>query len=163
MPNRSAQSFFFLPVLQLVTTKPWMIIAVIAVLTCFFAVQIPKLSFRTSVYDLLVEDLPDTAIYENLKAEFGSDEIILLVVKADNLFESTAFGKLEEISAKCTGLTGVRRVLSLAQIKKDIDPSAKMSLVQIGIHGKRCRVHSNGLIEVAACRVLISLIPQTDR
>ena len=130
MPNRSSKRSFFFAVLKWVINKPWIVIGICSVLTCFFAFHIPRLSFRTSVYDLLIEDLPDTAVYENLKAEFGSDEMIRLVVKTDNIFKAAAFRKIEDISNKCAGLEGVRRVISLSQIKKAIDPSAKMSLEQ---------------------------------
>ena len=130
MPNRSAKPSFFFAVLKWVINNPWIVIVICSVLTCFFAFHIPRLSFRTSVYDLLIEDLPDTAVYENLKAEFGSDEMIRLVVKTDNIFKAAVFRKIEDISNKCADLEGVRRIISLAQIKKAIDPSAKMSLVQ---------------------------------
>ncbi len=130
MPNSSSRLFFFPAVLKWITNKPWIVIVIGFVLTCFFAFHIPELSFRTSVYDLLIKDLPDTAVYENLKAEFGSDEVIRLVVKTDHIFEPAAFRKLENISAKLADLDGIRRVISLPQIKKAIDPSAKMSLTQ---------------------------------
>ena len=130
MPNRSFQPFYFHTVLKWIANKPWLVIVIGAILTCFFAFHIPKLSFRTSVYDLLIEDLPENAVYENLKAEFGSDEMILVVVKTDNIFDPAVFQNVEVISEKCADLKGVRRVISLPQIKKAIDPSAKMSLAQ---------------------------------
>jgi predicted RND superfamily exporter protein len=139
-----------------------MVIAIISALTCFFAVHIPKLSFRTSVYDLLIEDLPDTAVYENFKAEFGSDEIILLVAKTDNIFESKAFRKLEEITAKCAGLKGVRRVISLAQIKKDIDPSAKMSLAQFESVVAPVAVFQKNLVSADNQHTAVTLILEID-
>jgi len=130
MPDRSARPFFFPVVLNWIANKPWIVIAIGSALTCFFAYHIPKLSLHTSVYDLLIEDLPETAVYENFKTEFGSDEIIQLVVKTDNIFDPTAFRQVADISEKCAGLNGVRRIISLPQIKKSIDPSDKMSLTQ---------------------------------
>ena len=130
MPQRGSRRFYLFSVLQWITNKPWIAIVIGIGLTCFFAYHIPKLSFHTSVYDLLIEDLPDTAVYEALKAEFGSDEIIRLVVKTDNLFAPQAFREVAQISEKCAGIKGIRRVLSLPLIKKDIDPSNKMSLAQ---------------------------------
>jgi len=135
---------------------------IISGLTCFFAYHIPKLSFRTSVYDLLIEDLPDTAVYESLKAEFGSDEIIRLVVKADNIFTPAAFRKVEEISEKCAELKGVRRVISLPLIKKDIDPSAKMSLVQFETVVAPVALFQRNLISVDRKNTGITLILENE-
>jgi len=130
MAQRSSRRFYLFSLLRLVTNTPWIVIVIGIGLTCFFAYQIPKLSFHTSVYALLIEDLPETALYEAMKAEFGSDEIIRLVVKTNNLFTQSAFQQVAQISEKCAGIEGVRRVLSLPLIKKDLDPSAKMSLAQ---------------------------------
>ncbi len=133
-----------------------------SVLTCFFAFHIPRLSFRTSVYDLLIEDLPDTAVYENLKAEFGSDEMIRLVVKTDNIFKAATFRKIEDISNKCADLEGVRRIISLAQIKKAIDPSAKMSLVQFETVVKPVALFQRNLISTDRKSTAITLILENN-
>lgn len=131
-------------------------------LTCFFAFHIPELSFHTSVYDLLIEDLPDTAVYENLKAEFGSDEVIRLVVKTDHIFETAVFRKVANISAKLAGLDGIRRVISLPQIKKAIDPSAKMSLTQFETVVAPVELFQRNLISTDRKQTAITLILEND-
>ena len=130
MAIRTSRRFFLFYVLKWITSQPWIVIVIGFGLTCFFGSQIPKLSFRTSIYDLLIDDLADTATYEDLKAEFGSDEIIRLVVKTDDIFAPAAFRMVEDISEKCAAIDGIVRVISLPLIKKDIDPSAKMGLAQ---------------------------------
>ena len=52
-------------------------LAVIAALTLLFAAFIPRLAFKTSIHDLIIEDLPENAQYEAFKAVFGSEEIAL--------------------------------------------------------------------------------------
>jgi hypothetical protein len=47
------------------------VIAFVALITLLFAWTIPQLSIRTSVYGLLIEDLPETANYNAFKATFG--------------------------------------------------------------------------------------------
>ena len=162
MPNRSAKPSFFFAVLKWVINNPWIVIVICSVLTCFFAFHIPRLSFHTSVYDLLIEDLPDTAVYENLKAEFGSDEMIRLVVKTDNIFKAAAFRKIEDISNKCADLEGVRRIISLSQIKKAIDPSAKMSLVQFETVVKPVALFQRNLISTDRKSTAITLILENN-
>ena len=162
MPNRSAKPSFFFAVLKWVINNPWIVIVICSVLTCFFAFHIPRLSFHTSVYDLLIEDLPDTAVYENLKAEFGSDEMIRLVVKTDNIFKAAAFRKIEDISNKCADLEGVRRIISLSQIKKAIDPSTKMSLVQFETVVKPVALFQRNLISTDRKSTAITLILENN-
>jgi predicted RND superfamily exporter protein/anti-sigma regulatory factor (Ser/Thr protein kinase) len=162
MPTSSSQPFFFPAVLKWITNKPWIVIVIGFVSTCFFAFHIPELSFRTSVYDLLIKDLPDTAVYENFKAEFGSDEVIRLVVKTDHIFEPAAFRRLENISAKLAGLDGIRRVISLPQIKKAIDPSAKMSLTQFETVVAPVELFQRNLISADRKQTAITLILEND-
>jgi predicted RND superfamily exporter protein len=162
MPNRRSRRFFLSPVLKWITIKPWIVIVIGFGLTCFFASHIPKLSFRTSVYDLLIEGLPDTAVYEAMKAEFGSDEIIHLVVKTDNIFAPAAFRKVADISEKCAGLKGIRRVISLPLIKKDIDPSAKMSLAQFETVVAPVALFQRNLISADRKNTGITLILEND-
>jgi predicted RND superfamily exporter protein len=47
------------------------------------------------------------------------------VVKTDNAFDPLTFGKIEALSASFSGIEGVRRVISLPEIKKAVDISAK--------------------------------------
>jgi len=131
-------------------------------LTCFFAYHIPKLSFRTSVYDLLIEDLPDTAAYEAMKAEFGSDEIIRIVVKTDGIFTPVAFKLTEDISEMCAAIKGVRRVISLPLIKKDIDPAGKMSLAQFETVVAPVALFQKNLISADGKNTGITLILDND-
>ncbi|UCE52059.1 MAG: histidine kinase, partial [Desulfobacterales bacterium] len=94
---------------------------IITLITLFFAWQIPHLSFKTSIYDLQIENLPETARYEDFKKLFGSDEIIRVVVKCENVFDSQTFRKIEQLSEAAAEIDGVRRVISLAGIKKAVD------------------------------------------
>ena len=53
--------------------RPLLVIFATAVITIYFGWQLPNLSFKTSVYDLQIEDLPETARYNDFKELFGSD------------------------------------------------------------------------------------------
>ncbi len=93
------------------------------VFTAFFAWHIPKLSFNTSVYDLEIEDLEETKRYHDFKALFGSDEIIRVVIKADDVFSPDTFSKISRLSDELSKVEGVRRVIGLPGIKAAIDMS----------------------------------------
>ena len=110
--------FSFKELLDWTLRRPLVVILIILAITLFFAWQIRNLSFKTSIYDLQIEDLPETVRYEEFKKLFGSDEIIRVVVKGENVFDSQTFGKIEELAEKAAQIDGVRRVISLPGIKK---------------------------------------------
>ena len=108
--------------------RPLLVICATVVITVLFGWQLPDLSFKTSVYDLQIEDLPETARYNDFKKLFGSDEIIRVVIKSDNVFDPVTFRKIELLSETAAKIEGIRRVISLPGIKKAIDVSGNWSM-----------------------------------
>jgi hypothetical protein len=113
--------FSFKEMLEWTLRKPLIVISIILAITLIFAWQIRHLSFKTSIYDLQIENLPETARYEEFKKLFGSDEIIRVVVKADNVFDELTFRKIEQLAENAAQIDGIRRVISLPGIKKAVD------------------------------------------
>ena len=128
MTNPQERSLSFKGLIEGIVRHRVKIMVAIAVLTLLFVTQVPRLQIKTSIYDLVIEDLPETARYSEFKKVFGSDEIIRVVVKAENVFDPTTFRKLEELVSTATEIEGVRRVISLPGIKKDVDPGGTWSL-----------------------------------
>ena len=60
MLKRLAKGFSLSNLLQKWVDRPWIVILVIVGITAFFAIQIPRLSFKTSIYDLIIEMEADT-------------------------------------------------------------------------------------------------------
>ena len=118
--------------MQVIVHRPLRTILAVAAVTCFFALNIPQLSIRTSIYDLVIEDLPETARYENFKEVFGSDEIIRVVIKAKDVFDQATFRKIQQLAETAGEIEGVRRVISLPGIKKDVDIRGETSLAEFG-------------------------------
>ncbi|MGD8991054.1 MAG: MMPL family transporter [Desulfobacterales bacterium] len=114
-------NFSFNEMLQWTLRKPLVVITITVAITLFFAWQIRHLSFKTSIYDLQIEDLPETIQYQDFKKLFGSDEIIRVVVKADNVFDPLTFSKIEQLAENAAQIEGIRRVISLPGIKKAVD------------------------------------------
>ena len=119
-PNISFRSY-----LSLIIKYPVWAISVIAVITLIFAWHMPKLSFKTTVYDLIIEELPEAKRYRDFHDLFGSDEIIRMVIKADNIFDPPTFAKVTILSEAALQIKGVRRVISLPEVKKSIDPRSE--------------------------------------
>lgn len=128
LTNRLPPCFSFSVWLERILKYPVRVISGIFVITLFFFWQLFHLSFATSVYDLVVENIPETVQYNEFKKIFGSDEIIRIVVKGADIFASGTFEKVTRISEEASRIKGVRRIISLPEIKKGIDISGRLSL-----------------------------------
>ena len=128
LTSRLSAFFSFSLWLERILKHPRKVISGISVITLFFAWQLSHLSFATSVYDLVIENIPETVQYNEFKKLFGSDEIIRIVVKGADVFEAATFDKVVRISEEASRIKGVRRIISLPGIKKEIDISGRLSL-----------------------------------
>jgi len=118
----------FAEFLQGILKRPLAVILIFAAITVGFGWRIPGIAFRTSVYDMVVDRSPETASYNTFKAIFGSDEIIRVVVRTDGIFKRQNFGLVEKMSAALQKLPGIKRVISLPEIKKAVEMSRKWEL-----------------------------------
>lgn len=114
--------------LHYVVFHPWRVILPVFFITLFFAFAIPYLRFQTSIYDLTIEDLPESRAYDAFKKEFGCEEIILVVVKADDIFVEERFAEIEKLAQTLSEIKGVKRVISLPGIRKSIDVTGNWTL-----------------------------------
>ena len=107
--------------LRFVIRHPVLILTLIGLITILFAARLPELRFQTSIYDLAIENLPESVYYRQFKKMFGSEEMILVAAKTDNVFAPQTFERLRAFSKAISKIPGVRRVLSLPGIKDDMD------------------------------------------
>jgi len=111
-----------------VLRRPLPVLSAIALITVLFAWNIPHLRLGTSVYDLIIEDLPETAQYRAFKKAFESDEIIRILIRGQNIFDADTFREVQRVAEAASRIKGVRRVISLPDIKEKVDISDKWSL-----------------------------------
>ena len=109
-------------------SKPLLVLLIFAAVTALFAWRVPRITFRTSIYDMVVDSLPETSRYNTFREVFGSDEIIRIVIRTDGIFTPQNFGAVEGMSHTVEKLPGVRRVISLPVIKKAVE---MLSLIHI--------------------------------
>jgi len=124
----SSGRFSFQTYLGLIIRRPVWALIPVALITLFLAWHLPRLSFKTTVYDLIIESLPEAQAYRDFRDLFGSDEIIRLVVKADDVLEPAAFSKVTALSEACARIPGVRRIISLPEVKKSVDLRSEWSM-----------------------------------
>ena len=128
MRSGTPRHFSFKTILEWTLRKPLAVISIILAITFFFAWQIRHLSIKTSIYDLEIENLNETARYQELKKTFGSDEIIRVVIKAENVFDPATFRKIEQLADAAAQIEGVRRVISLPGIRRAVDASGSWEM-----------------------------------
>jgi predicted RND superfamily exporter protein/two-component sensor histidine kinase len=107
---------------------PVLAMILVATITGILGFYLSQLRIHTSVYDLSIEHLPETKIYESFKKEFGTEEIILVVVRGSNVFSPQVFNRLEKLSEAFSRIKGIRKVISLPFIKKQVDLTQSLTL-----------------------------------
>jgi len=69
---------------------------IMAILFAAFAVQLPKIKVDTSTEGFLHNDDPALAIYEKFRDQFGRDEMVIIALKPEKVFDT---GFLKELKA----------------------------------------------------------------
>ena len=142
--------------------KPLLTILFVGAITFFFLWHLPKLSFRTSIYDLIIEDLPETIRYQEFKSIFGSDEIIRIVIRAQNIFDPLTFQKIEHLSNSAAKISGIRRVISLPSIKSDVETGKKWRLEAFQELVAPIKLFHKNLLSADQSATVLTLILDTD-
>jgi predicted RND superfamily exporter protein len=145
-----------------ILSRPVIVICILAAITSIFAWRLPDLSFKTSIYDLQVEDLPETAQYSAFKDIFGSDEIIRVVIKCDNVFDSITFRKVEQLAEKAAAIEGVRRVISLPGVKKAVDVSGTWNMEKFSALVSPVELFQKNLISTDGKTTALTLVLKND-
>jgi len=114
--------------LRYIVSHPRRIILLHFLVTLLFAFQLPRLQFQTGLYDLVIEDLPQTQAYRDFKKTFGSEELILLVAKARDIFEPDTFRQLTDLSERLSRVKGIKRIVSLPTIRKAMNVTGSVPL-----------------------------------
>ncbi|MGD9237564.1 MAG: MMPL family transporter, partial [Desulfobacterales bacterium] len=162
MPTRFSKPLSFRSALDGILSRPWISVVCFALITLFFAIQIPKLSFRTSIYDLLIENLSDSVRYQRAKKVFGSDELIQVVVKAESIFDTTTFKKIEILAEAFSQIDGVRRVISLPDIRHKVDPGKNWTIDQFAQVISPVDLFKKNLISADGTASAITLILESE-
>ena len=104
------------------------VLVVVGAITLFFATALPRLSFTTTIYDMVIDDLPETRQWQAFKTVFGSEEMIRVVISGQDVFEDHFFNRVGRLAGSLASIDGVRRTISLPDIKKAVDLSGNWSM-----------------------------------
>ena len=69
----------------LFSRRPWIWLGLLLLASMLAATQIGELRVRVSANEMLVADDPQRAYYEEVKATFGEEQLVLLIVEDPDL------------------------------------------------------------------------------
>lgn len=138
------------------------VLGAIALLTLLWAAFIPNLTFKTSIHDLVIENLPETARYEAFKSIFGSEEIIRIVIKCDDVYDTLNFQKIAQLEDASAAIPGVQRVIGLAGIRKAVDLAGSWPMDQFAAFVSGADLFRDNLVSGDHRTTLITLVLKAD-
>ena len=154
--------FSFRPYLTFIIHRPLYALFAVGMVTGMLAWQLPHLSFKTAVYDLIIQELPEAIEYRDFRNIFGSDEMVRIVIRSDNVFSPFTFAKMTELSQAALKIDGVRRVLSLPEIKANVDPRSEWSMDQFAAMLEPVDLFKRNLISADRQSAIITLVLSRD-
>ena len=88
--------------------------------TGFFAYHARHFRIDSSVEHLLATDDPNKKYYEEIRSLFGSDDMGVIGIVAENVYTPATLEKIKRITAEVEKVGGVERVLSLTNVPDPI-------------------------------------------
>lgn len=96
---------------------PVVVVIIAAIITAFFALQLPKVRVDASASRMMVKDDPNRVFYEKTIETFGSDNTTVIYIKDEKLFTYEKLEAIEEIFYDLQDVPGVSRVNGLFNVK----------------------------------------------
>ncbi len=108
----------------------WIIIISVVLITGFTGYQITKMQINSDVINSLPDDDPDAALLKKIATEFGSNKMGMVILEADDIFQTETLEHVLQITEAIEDMDGVLSVKSLTNII-DINEIGIGSLVDI--------------------------------
>ncbi len=82
---------------RFVLRHPWSIIAIMMLFSAFFIYQTRDITIEANTESFLKKGDPARITYNEFRQEFGTDEMVILVMQADDLFDPEFLGRLRAL------------------------------------------------------------------
>jgi uncharacterized protein len=99
-----------------VVDRPTLAAALLIGVTLALGTQVPRIEVDTSAESFMVEKDPAREFYEEARRRFGSDDLTVVLVQADDVFTPPALTAIQRLSDALERLDGVTRVESLTTV-----------------------------------------------
>ena len=110
---------------HLIVHKPKAILFLILLLTGFFAYHARNIRLDSSVDSLLATNDPEREYYNEVRRLFGSDEIGVIGVVADNIYTPQVLQKIKRLTDEIKQIPEVKDAISLTNVQDIITSVAK--------------------------------------
>lgn len=97
--------------------RPRATLAVMLAITAVLGAFAPRIKVDSSIENLLPRDDPDRVYYREVRDLFGSEEITVIGVFADDVYAPATLAKIDHLSEQLAAIPGVHEVLSLTTMK----------------------------------------------
>jgi len=104
-------------ILALPQRFPRATLAIIAVITAFFAWHATGIRVDSSTENLLPLDDPELTYFYGARDEFGTEEVLVVALFADDVFATATLATIDAVSKQLQALDGIAEVLSLSTVK----------------------------------------------
>ncbi|HHY10661.1 MAG TPA: hypothetical protein GX528_08875, partial [Firmicutes bacterium] len=125
---------------KFVLDRPRLIIGIVIVITLLAASLLPRITFDASIEAMIPDDDPVLAELRQIAADFGSQELFLIAIQADNVFNAKTLRKIADMTRELEALPGV----------KDVQNPLNAQLVESGFFGIEIRPAAELLPQSAA-------------
>jgi len=97
---------------KIVLDKPWLFIGVAVIITVLTGSLIPNLTFDASIDAMIPDDDPVLSELQKVADDFGSQELFLIAIQSDDVFQASTLRKISELEKKIGALPGIEDVQS---------------------------------------------------
>lgn len=94
----------------------WLIVASVIALTVFLGYQIRNISIDSDVINSLNDDDPTARLYNNIGAQFGGNEVGMIVLESEDAFSAEILQHVKQITDSLRFTSGISTVTSITDI-----------------------------------------------
>lgn len=94
----------------------WLILTLVILFTAFFAYQFKFLEVDSNIVNALPKDDPTVQLFNDVGDRFGGNQIGLVIIKTDNVFESEVLNHIQQVTDTLTEINGVVSVTSITNM-----------------------------------------------
>jgi len=101
---------------QFIIQFRWIIVVLVLAVTVFLGYQIANLKINSDVISSLPDDDPDAALFKQIGKEFGGNNIGMVILETDNIFNKDVIQHVQQITDSLSMMDGISIVTSLTNI-----------------------------------------------
>ena len=102
---------------QLILKSRWLIIGGVVLITFFFIFQLFQLKVDSDIVNALPADDPDVSLFKEVGKTFGSNEIGMVIIEAENVLMPEVLEDIKMLSDSIAAMNGISSVTSLTHIQ----------------------------------------------